>query len=497
MVTGEDIDPEKVLFAANDALRATGKPELAMVEVAGADGDFPLGVTGKSLKRYLRDKYQDLVVYLATAEAKTSPRALRSPNRIGNTTMTNPDTLLVFDETVTRAGVEGWLRHLESAGAPTEMYRLGGTLVLSVADVDLIHKAGPELPAPTRQVSRNSDVWLGRKELRPGGTEVSFGPTTIGDGSVAVIAGPCAVESPEQTMATAAVVTEHGAVGLRGGVFKPRTSPHSFQGLQWDGLDLLAEARERTGLPVVTEVIDPEHVKRLAAVVDGLQIGARNMQNFALLTAVGQSGLPVVLKRGFGCTVEETLAAAEYLLLEGNDQVVLCERGIRTFEPSARFTLDLTAVALWKQRTHLPVMVDPSHSGGRPELVEPLSLAAVAAGADALIIDVHVAAGAGVVRRQPGASPTTVRRLDGPARSAGGRTRPPHERRIDRGLRCSLRSCSWRSSGLAHAVCRSRNASAQMLSRFCRPGANSSSTSSTRMCSRAARYGEARRTGCC
>jgi len=142
---------------------------------------------------------------------------------------------------------------------------------------------------------------------------------------------------------------------------------------------------------VVTEVVDPEHVKRLAAVVDGLQIGARNMQNFALLTAAGQSGLPVVLKRGFGCTVEETLAAAEYLLLEGNDQVVLCERGIRTFEPSARFTLDLTAVALWKQRTHLPVMVDPSHSGGRPELVEPLSLAAVAAGADALLIDVHVA----------------------------------------------------------------------------------------------------------
>jgi 3-deoxy-7-phosphoheptulonate synthase len=192
-------------------------------------------------------------------------------------------------------------------------------------------------------------------------------------------------------MATAAAVTDHGAVGLRGGVFKPRTSPHSFQGLQWDGLDLLAEARERTGLPVVTEVVDPEHVKRLAAVVDGLQIGARNMQNFALLTAAGQSGLPVVLKRGFGCTVEETLAAAEYLLLEGNDQVVLCERGIRTFEPSARFTLDLTAVALWKQRTHLPVMVDPSHSGGHPELVEPLSLAAVAAGADALLIDVHVA----------------------------------------------------------------------------------------------------------
>jgi len=304
--------------------------------------------------------------------------------------MTNPDTLLVFDEAVTRAGVEGWIQHLESAGAPTEIYRLGTTLVLPVSDADLIDKAGPELSAPTHRISRNTEVFLGRRELRPGGTRVCIGSTTIGDGSVAVIAGPCAVESPDQTLATAAAVAEHGAVGLRGGVFKPRTSPHSFQGLQWDGLDLLAEARDRTGLPVITEVIDPEHVKRLSAVVDALQIGARNMQNFALLTAAGQSGLPVVLKRGFGCTVEETIAAAEYLLLEGNDQVVLCERGIRTFEPAARFTLDLTAVALWKERTHLPVIVDPSHSGGRPELVEPLSLAAIAVGADALLIDVHV-----------------------------------------------------------------------------------------------------------
>jgi 3-deoxy-7-phosphoheptulonate synthase len=237
--------------------------------------------------------------------------------------------LLVFDETVAPAGIEGWMRHLEAADAPTDVYRLGTTHVLSVSDVDLIHRAGPELPEPTHQVAKSGDVWLGRREIRPGGTVVSLGPTTIGDGSVAVIAGPCAVESPEQTHATAAFVAEHGAVGLRGGVFKPRTSPHSFQGLQWDGLDLLAEARERTGLPVVTEVVDPEHVKRLAAVVDGFQIGARNMQNFALLTAVGQSGLPVVLKRGFGCTMEETLAAAEYLLVEGNDQVVLCVRSSR------------------------------------------------------------------------------------------------------------------------------------------------------------------------
>ena len=306
--------------------------------------------------------------------------------------VTDQDALLVFDETVTRARVDGWLRYLESAGTPTQMYRLGASHVLPVSGVDNadLLAAAADLPVPTRRVARGGEAWLGRREIRPAGTEVSLGPATIGDGSVAVIAGPCAVETPEQMLATAELVAEHGAVGLRGGVFKPRTSPHSFQGLGFTGLEMLVEARKQTGLPFVTEVVDPEHVKRLAEVVDGFQIGARNMQNFALLSAVGQSGLPVVLKRGFGCTVEETLAAGEYLLLEGNDQVVLCERGIRTFEPSARFTLDLTAVALWKQRTHLPVIVDPSHSGGRPELVEPLSLAAVAAGADALLIDVHV-----------------------------------------------------------------------------------------------------------
>jgi 3-deoxy-7-phosphoheptulonate synthase len=314
------------------------------------------------------------------------------PLREETIAVTDQDFLLVFDETVTRAGVDGWLRHLESAGVPTQMYRLGAGHVLPVSGVDGdgLLAAAPDLPPPTRRVPRGGEAWLGRREIRPAGTAVALGPATIGDGSVAVIAGPCAVETPEQMLATAELVAEHGAVGLRGGVFKPRTSPHSFQGLGFTGLELLAEARRTTGLPFVTEVVDPEHVKRLAEVVDGFQIGARNMQNFALLSAVGQSGLPVVLKRGFGCTVEETLAAGEYLLLEGNDQVVLCERGIRTFEPSSRFTLDLTAVALWKQRTHLPVIVDPSHSGGRPELVEPLSLAAVAAGADALLIDVHV-----------------------------------------------------------------------------------------------------------
>lgn len=219
---------------------------------------------------------------------------------------------------------------------------------------------------------------------------MTIGSAVIGDGDVAVFAGPCAVENPGQMMSTAGAVARHGAVGLRGGAFKPRTTPYSFQGLKWAGLDLLVRAREETGLPILTEVVDPRHVERMAEVVDGFQIGTRNMQNFELLTEVGRSGMPAVLKRGFGCTVDELLTAAEYLLAEGNDQVVLCERGIRTFEGATRFTLDLSAVALLKRRTHLPVMVDPSHSLGIPDLIEPLTLAAVAAGADALLIDVHV-----------------------------------------------------------------------------------------------------------
>ena len=303
--------------------------------------------------------------------------------------MTNPDTLLVFDQTVTRAGVEGWLRHLESAGAPTEMYRLGGTVVLSVTDGDLIDTAGPQLPAPTRQLSRTSEVWLGRKELRPGGTEVALGPTIIGDGSVAVIAGPCAVESSAQTMATAAAVTDHGAVGLRGGVFKPRTSPHSFQGLQWDGLDLLAEARERTGLPVVTEVLETESVEVVAEYSDILQIGARNIQNFTLLRRVGEIGKPVLLKRGMATSIQEFLLSAEYILSAGNPNVILCERGIRTFETATRFTLDLNAVPVLKKLCHLPVVVDPSHGTGHWDLVAPMAKGAVACGADGLIIEVH------------------------------------------------------------------------------------------------------------
>ncbi|GBF09257.1 phospho-2-dehydro-3-deoxyheptonate aldolase [Aeropyrum pernix] len=220
-------------------------------------------------------------------------------------------------------------------------------------------------------------------------TVVEVAGVRIGGGSKAVIAGPCSVESWEQVREAALAVKEAGAHMLRGGAFKPRTSPYSFQGLGVEGLKLLRRAGDEAGLPVVTEVLDPRHVETVSRYADMLQIGARNMQNFPLLREVGRSGKPVLLKRGFGNTVEELLAAAEYILLEGNWQVVLVERGIRTFEPSTRFTLDVAAVAVLKEATHLPVIVDPSHPAGRRSLVPALAKAGLAAGADGLIVEVH------------------------------------------------------------------------------------------------------------
>jgi 3-deoxy-7-phosphoheptulonate synthase len=204
-----------------------------------------------------------------------------------------------------------------------------------------------------------------------------------------LIAGPCAVESHEQTLAAARAVAAGGAAMLRGGAYKPRTSPHSFQGLGRAGLEILAEARAATGLPIVTELVDVRDIDAVLEVADVIQIGARNMQNAALLTEVGRSGRPALLKRGAAATIDDLLLAAEYILVEGNEDVTLCERGIRTFEHATRFTLDVAAVPVLKERTDLPVIVDPSHAAGRRELVRPLSLAAVAAGADGLIVEVH------------------------------------------------------------------------------------------------------------
>ncbi len=212
---------------------------------------------------------------------------------------------------------------------------------------------------------------------------------TVGDTHIGVIAGPCSVESREQILEVAHAAREAGAMGLRGGAFKPRTSPYSFQGMKEKGLQLLAEARDATGLAVVTEVMAPEQVKLVAEYADVMQVGARNMQNYPLLEAVGEAGKPVLLKRGPSATVDEFLLAAEYILKTGNTQVMLCERGIRTFEDHTRFTLPLATVPYLHQKTHLPVVVDPSHGTGKASLVTAMARASVAAGADGLILEVH------------------------------------------------------------------------------------------------------------
>jgi 3-deoxy-7-phosphoheptulonate synthase len=230
---------------------------------------------------------------------------------------------------------------------------------------------------------------LAARQVRPEGTVVRVGSVEFGAGLPTIIAGPCAVESREQTLRTAELVRDSGGVMLRGGAFKPRASPYSFQGLGETGLEILAEARALTGMPVVTEVLGPEQMDLVAEFADMLQIGSRNMANVPLLRRAAVTGKPILLKRGFAATIEEWLLAAEYILAEGNDSVVLCERGIRSFDTATRFTLDLNAVPLVQQLTHLPVIVDPSHGTGRSDLVPPMALAAIAAGAHGLILEVH------------------------------------------------------------------------------------------------------------
>lgn len=301
--------------------------------------------------------------------------------------MSGREFLLLFDSWTEQSELDRWLEHLAEHGANARSFPLGDTPIIATSTVE---PAPTHLQQPTQTVVTAGELRLARRELRPEGTIVDIGTASVGDGAIAVFAGPCAVEHQEQMLATADAAADAGAIGLRGGAFKPRTSPYSFQGLGWDGLDLLTEARERTGLPVLTEVVDPRHVERFAGAIDAFQIGTRNMQNFALLSEVGKSGLPVVLKRGFGCTIDELLKAGEYILAEGNDRLIFCERGIRTFDRATRFTLDLSAAALLKQRTHLPVMVDPSHAVGMSSLVEPMTLAAAATGIDAILLDIHV-----------------------------------------------------------------------------------------------------------
>ncbi len=230
---------------------------------------------------------------------------------------------------------------------------------------------------------------LAGRELRPEDTVIRVNGVQIGGGTFCVMAGPCSVESREQILESARAVKDGGAQMLRGGAYKPRTSPYSFQGLEEEGLKLLKEAREATGLPVVTEAMTPEQVKIVESYADILQVGARNMQNFGLLKAVGKARKPVFLKRGMMSTISELLMSAEYIMSEGNREVILCERGIRTFETETRNTCDISAVPVLKKLTHLPVFLDPSHATGHWDLVAPIARAAVAAGADGLMIEVH------------------------------------------------------------------------------------------------------------
>jgi 3-deoxy-7-phosphoheptulonate synthase len=299
--------------------------------------------------------------------------------------------VVVMAPEATPDDVEAVVGLVRSAGGQAFVSRgLSRTIVGLVGDVADFEALNLGSLSGVLQVIRVSVPFkLVSREHHPARSVIRVGGVPIGPDTLTVIAGPCAVESPEQTLQAARMAKSAGASMLRGGAFKPRTSPYSYQGLGEEGLRILAGVRAETGLPVVTEVIDPGSVEMVASYADMLQIGARNMQNFALLQAVGSAGRPVLLKRGFSATVEEWLSAAEYIAQRGNLDIVLCERGIRTFETATRNTLDISAVPVAQRLSHLPVIVDPSHSGGRRDLVLPLTRAAIAVGADGLLIDVH------------------------------------------------------------------------------------------------------------
>jgi len=261
--------------------------------------------------------------------------------------------------------------------------------VIGVGDVTPCLEALEAMPQVEKAVRISAPYKFVSREFQPQDTVIQVNGVKIGGDDFAVIAGPCAVESEEQIMETAYAVARAGARLLRGGAFKPRTSPYDFQGLGEKGLQLLRKAKEATGLAIVTEVMTERQIELVAQYADILQIGARNMQNFALLKELGKCGRPVLLKRGMSSTIRECLMAAEYITVHGNPQIILCERGIRTFETATRNTCDLTAVAVFKQESHLPVIVDPSHATGKRDLVAPLARAAVAIGADGLMVEVH------------------------------------------------------------------------------------------------------------
>jgi 3-deoxy-7-phosphoheptulonate synthase len=300
--------------------------------------------------------------------------------------------MIVMKPAASEQEVQAVIDRVESVGARTHLSR-GEEVTVIGAIGDREHIARLELegsPGVDRVVPIMKPYKLASAQIKHGARSVlDICGRKVGGEHFAMIAGPCTVESREQTLDTARIVRDAGGTLFRGGAYKPRTSPYAFQGLGQEGLRLLAEAKEETGLPIVTEVMDVRDLDQVLEVADVLQIGARNMQNYTLLSEIGRSGRPALLKRGLSSTLEELLMAAEYILKEGNESVMLCERGIRTFETAYRFTLDLMAVPVLKELSHLPVIVDPSHAAGRRDLVMPLSLAAAAAGADGIIVEVH------------------------------------------------------------------------------------------------------------
>ena len=299
--------------------------------------------------------------------------------------------IIVMKHHATADEIAGVVAHIESLGFQAHLSSgEERTIIGVIGDERPIEPEHFELlPGVERAVRILHPFKLASRDFHPDDSVVKINGVSVGTQQVIVMAGPCSVESREQLMETAAAVKEAGAHVLRGGAYKPRTSPYAFQGLGLKGLELLREARDELRLPIITEVMSPQDVTLVAQYADILQIGARNMQNFALLHAVGEIQKPVMLKRGLMATIEELLMAAEYILSHGNTRVMLCERGIRTFETATRNTFDINAIPVLKSLTHLPIIADPSHGTGKWELVTPIARAAVAAGADGLIVEVH------------------------------------------------------------------------------------------------------------
>ena len=300
--------------------------------------------------------------------------------------------MIVMKPTATQEEVDAVVERVNGVGARAHViYGDELTVIGAIGDAEHVARLNLEgTPGVDHMVPISKPYKLASSQITHGArTVLDIAGRKVGGDHFSMIAGPCTIESREQTLGTARIVAAAGATMFRGGAYKPRTSPYAFQGLGQEGLRLLAEAKAQSGLPIVTEVMDARDLEPVLEVADVIQVGARNMQNYTLLSEIGRSGCPVLIKRGLSSTLEELLMAAEYVLKEGNEAVILCERGIRTFETSYRFTLDLMAIPVLKEMTHLPVIVDPSHAAGRRDLVGPMSLAAAAAGADGLIVEVH------------------------------------------------------------------------------------------------------------